>query len=342
MSGLTAGPILAAISGGPDSTALLHGLAAWSRQTSARPPVVAATVDHGLRVEGRAEAEAVASDAASLGLEHRILAWTGARRHPVSQDAARRARYRLLGECAAAVGAAALVTAHTLDDQAETLLIRMAAGSGLSGLGGMRAVTYRGGLAHHRPLLAIPKARLVATCRAGGWRFTDDASNHEARFARTRWRALVPELASEGLDAERLSRLAGRLRRADDALDALAGRIFSRTVVDRVPDGVVLDFARLADEPDEIKLRVLALALRDSGAAPNRLERLERCCESLLEAARAGRLARRTLAGRIVALDGTGTLRILPETARSIARASPVTLPAAGTPHSLGNGETGA
>lgn len=330
-------PILAAVSGGPDSTALLHGLAAWSRERGGDPAVLAATVDHGLRAEARAEAEAVAADARSLGFVHRLLVWTRVGTAPVSQEAARRARYGLLGELAREIGAAALVTAHTLDDQAETVLIRMAAGSGLSGLGGMRAVRATGCFAHHRPFLAIPKARLVATCRHEGWRFADDPSNRDPRFARPRWRALAPALAAEGLDAERLSRLARRLRRADEALDAVAEGAFARAVVAGPGEGARLDLRRLAGESSEVALRVLALALRAGGAAPARLDRLEACCDALVEATRLGRSCRRTLAGRLLALDGAGTLDILPEAPRSRGRAGPVTVPAAGMPHSLGN-----
>ncbi|MDB5589813.1 tRNA lysidine(34) synthetase TilS, partial [Enterovirga sp.] len=202
------GPILAAVSGGPDSTALLHGLAAWSRAEPGRPPLVAATVDHGLRAAARDEAEAVGAAAAALGVPHHILTWTRPDGGAVSQARARAARYRLLGELAGSLGCAALATAHTLDDQAETVLLRMAAGSGLAGLAAMRPITGRGAVRLHRPLLAVPKARLVATCRAQGWFFATDPSNADPRHARPRWRALMPGLAAEGLDARRLARLA--------------------------------------------------------------------------------------------------------------------------------------
>src|SRR5690606_3498551 len=122
----------------------------------------------------------------------------------------REARYRLLVQCAREAGASHLVTAHTLDDQAETILMRMARGSGLAGLAGMRAETDREGICHVRPLLEWPKASLLTLCREQGWAFVGDPSNEDARFARVRWRRIMPLLAEEGLTAERLARLGER------------------------------------------------------------------------------------------------------------------------------------
>src|SRR5690606_4990568 len=118
-------------------------------------------------------------------------------------EAARDARYRLLIQCAREEGASHLVTAHTLDDQAETVLIRLARGSGLAGLAGMRAERDREGIRHARPLLASPKAALLDLCREQGWPFVEDPSNLDPRFARARWRRIMPLLAEEGLTAER-------------------------------------------------------------------------------------------------------------------------------------------
>ena len=210
-------PLLLAVSGGPDSTALMHAAASWPDA----PPLLVATVDHGLRPESRAEAEGVAAQAAMLGLPHVVLAW-GDPPPRVSQRAAREARYRLLAEHAAAIGAVRVATAHTLDDQVETVLMRLAAGSGLSGLGGMEPVSQRGTLRHLRPFLGFRKVELVATCRARGWSFVEDPTNRDPRYARPRWRALAGLLATEGLTPERVATLGDRLRRADAALDAAA------------------------------------------------------------------------------------------------------------------------
>ena len=338
-----AGPLLLAVSGGPDSTALLHAAAAW-RETRPTPRLAVATVDHAIRAASRAEAEAVAASCAALGVPHSIVTWTRATSGPVSHDAARRARYDLLTRHARSLAATHLLTAHTLDDQAETLLIRMAAGSGLTGLGGMRRAVSRGGLRHVRPFLALAKARLVATCRAEGWPYVEDPSNGDCAYARPRWRRLAPRLAEAGLDSRRLARLADRLQRAEDALERAADTALERCLWQRPPGAGGLDMRLLAPEPAEIALRVLSRTVLSIPVAaganaapfPIRLERLEVCLAALVEASRAGARLRRTLAGRLLSLDGEGRLAVTPESVRSRGRSGAVTVPAAGAPHSLG------
>lgn len=327
--------ILAAVSGGPDSTALMHTLAAWRERLVVAPPIEVATVDHGLRAESRQEAEAVAAAAERLGLPHHLLVWSDRRPGPASQAAARGARYRLLDDLMRRVGASDLVTAHTLDDQAETVLMRMAAGSGLGGLAGMRRVVDRAGGRHVRPFLDIPKGALVETCRVHGWSYVGDPSNADSRFARPRWRALMPELAAEGLDARRLARLAARLARADAALAEAA-----RAALASVRLGPAeIDLGRLAAEPAETGLRALHTLLVESGADPARmrLDRLEACFEALAVASRAGLASRGTLSGLVLTLDRGGRLTVVAEPPRRRGRSASLTEIAAGAPHSLGN-----
>ncbi|MEN5082742.1 tRNA lysidine(34) synthetase TilS [Bosea sp. TWI1241] len=303
--------LLVAVSGGPDSVALLALLAEWAVAGQGRPLLHAATVDHGLRPEAAEEAVAVAALCARLGLPHRILRWQAD--GPVDtalQARARQARYALLAETARALGGAALVTAHTLDDQAETLLMRMAAGSGPAGLAGMRACSRRDGVTILRPLLGIAKARLVASCAARGLPSARDPSNDDPRFARVRWRALTPLLAREGLTAGRLATLAGRLARADAALEQRVAVLLPRLCAPRGAERIV-DMAALAAEPDEIVIRLLGHVLADGDeetAAPARLARLEACALALAEAARQGRSLRRTLGGLMLGLSRQGRL----------------------------------
>ena len=126
--------LILAVSGGPDSTALMLLLARWRAARQRGPKLIAVTVDHGLRPEAKREAAAVARLARKLKLAHRTLRWRGAKPKTGLQQAARQARYRLLAQAASDVGASHIVTAHTRDDQAETVLIRMAAAAGSPGL----------------------------------------------------------------------------------------------------------------------------------------------------------------------------------------------------------------
>ncbi|RXT46488.1 tRNA lysidine(34) synthetase TilS [Bosea sp. Tri-44] len=309
--------LLVAVSGGPDSVALLALLAEWASR--GRPRLLAVTVDHGLRPEAAEEALMVAQLCAGLRLEHRTKRWLGPKPQTGLQENARAARYALLAEEARAFGATAIVTAHTLDDQAETLLIRMAAGSGLAGLAGMAPRSSVNGVVLARPLLGVEKARLIATCKARGLSFVRDPSNNDPRFARIRWRELLPELAQDGLTAERLGQLARRLARAEEALDVLAVRALAALPAGGEAGERWFDFARLCHEPEEIVVRGLALALAaaqdndEEDDVPLRLARLEDCAQALIVAAREGRALRRTLGGFRLSLSGDGVLTLMRE-----------------------------
>ncbi|MFG1242540.1 tRNA lysidine(34) synthetase TilS [Xanthobacter sp. DSM 14520] len=301
--------ILIAVSGGPDSTALLYLAARWRAGRASGPDLIAATVDHGLRAEAAAEAEAVGAFATLLGVPHRILIWQGAKPTHGIQEAAREARYDLLAGAAREAGATAIALAHTRDDQAETVLFRLARGSGLSGLSGMRGDAARDGLALLRPLLDVPKARLVATLEAASVAFVRDPSNSDPRFARPRLRALAPALAAEGLDARRLAVLARRIARADQALEAAtdaAEAAVIRLGPEEHPGAVSLDVRAFAALPDEIALRLLGRAIQKVGTeGPVELAKLEALYEALKAAARVpSGPFRRTLAGALVSLRG--------------------------------------
>ncbi|MEG9528945.1 MAG: tRNA lysidine(34) synthetase TilS [Hyphomicrobiales bacterium] len=332
--------VLLAVSGGPDSTALMHAAAILGRATGASVQV--ATVDHGLRAGSDAEAHAVSQAARSLGLVHAILPWSGPKPGTGLQDAARNARYALLAAQAEAIGAGLVLTAHTQDDQAETVLMRLAAGSGLAGLAGMRAErALAPGLRLGRPFLHLPKSALVAWCQASGLPYLRDPANVNPRFARARLRAAWPVLEREGLTPARLARLAARAARDEAALRSAAARALDTALLPGAATGAVLclDGAALAALPDAVALRCLDLALSRAGGAPRRLERLEALVlESLLPALRRGAPIRRTLAGLLVAAEADGTVRFAPAPPRR-RRAADAAL-AAGAPELLGNGDT--
>jgi tRNA(Ile)-lysidine synthase len=285
--------------------ALLWLAARWRAALKQGPKLIAVTVDHGLRAEAAREARGVKAFAASLGIAHRTVKWTGPKPSSGIQDAARAARYRLLAKAATAAGATHLLTAHTQDDQAETVLMRLARGSGVAGLAAMAVASRRAGVIVARPLLAVPKARLVATLTKAGVVWADDRSNRDPRFARVRWRALMPGLAAEGLDAAALARFAARIARANAALDAATdaaqaalAHAAARSFAWRI------DRAGFACLPEEIRLRFMARALAAVGdEGPVELGKLERLMEALTAALTGSGRFKRTLAGAAVALE---------------------------------------
>jgi tRNA(Ile)-lysidine synthase len=213
--------IVLAVSGGPDSVALMWLVARWRGARKRGPKPIAVTVDHGLRPEAAREAREVKELARTLDVPHRTLRWTGPKPETGLPAAAREARYHLLAKAARASGATHVLTAHTRDDQAETLLMRMSRGSGLAGLAAMARQSEREGIVLARPFLHIPKSRLLATLTKAKVRFALDPTNHDTSFTRPRFRALMPALASEGCDSRNLARLAFRLARANAALEIL-------------------------------------------------------------------------------------------------------------------------
>lgn len=296
--------LVVAVSGGPDSTALLWLAAQWRASRKAGPMLVAVTVDHGLRAGSATEARAVARLARGLQVSHRTARWTGVKPRRGVQEAARAARYALLAAAARKAGARIILTAHTLDDQAETVLLRLLRGSGPSGLQAMRDLSpcpADADIALARPLLDIAKSRLVATLRKAGIAFADDPSNRDPRHTRPRLRALLPELEREGLTARRLALLARRLQRIEAALrHAVAQAV---TAVSRMPWGegsrIVLDRARFRELPQEIALRLLGQAVAHAGdEGPVELGKLETLFAALTRPD--ATVCRRTLAGALI------------------------------------------
>jgi tRNA(Ile)-lysidine synthase len=299
--------LLVAVSGGADSMALLVLLSEWAHRQGV--PMIAATVDHGLRPESRAEAGAVAATCGRLGVEHVVLDWTGARPETRIEEQARTARYGLLTDLARRRGLSHLATGHTMDDQAETVLLRLAAGTGLTGLAAMRDEVARSGIRHVRPFLNVPKNRLVATLEEGGCDWHEDPSNCDVRFARARLRQSRAVLEREGLSAERLAVLARRVARAENALARAAEEAWAGCAT--LGQGrIELNRAALLELPEEIALRLLVRALDEAGGgAAIRLARAEALLQGVLGALRARRSLARTLAGCAVRV-GSGPVRI--------------------------------
>jgi tRNA(Ile)-lysidine synthase len=259
-----------AVSGGPDSLALLW-LAAAARPGRVR----AATIDHGLRPESAGEAAVVAGYCAQLAVPHDTLRVTVAPGASL-QAQAREARYAALGDWAQRHALAAVATGHHADDQAETLLMRLARGSGVGGLRGIREERLLAGKVRLvRPLLAVRKAELKAVVKAAGWFAVDDPSNGDERHDRTRVRALLA--ANPWLDPERLARSARALGDADDALRAQLHSLGSEHLESQ-PAGTWV--RAVATVPGELRRRLLLQALEAWDSRPSGPE-LDRVIASL-------------------------------------------------------------
>ena len=283
--------LVLAVSGGPDSVALMWLAARWRRGLARGPRLIAVTVDHGLRPEAAREARDVKRLAGSLDLPHRTLRWTGAKPKTGVPAAARDARYRLLLQAARATGATHVLTAHTRDDQAETLLMRLLRGSGIAGLSAMARVSEREGITLARPLLNVPKSQLIATLRRANVAFADDPTNHDTAFTRPRLRRLLPMLSAEGGNAENLVRLAARLARANAAVEVLADgaerflALKDRRGVPSVAGGRSYEAIAFYALPEEIRLRLLMRAINVAGhEGPAELGKVEALLTALDQA----------------------------------------------------------
>ena len=273
-----------AVSGGPDSLALLHLAAEWRAAREDGPELRVLTVDHGLRAASREEALMVGRLASALGLPHAILAWERhGEGHTALQARARAARYDLMVAYCHAHDIPALATAHTLDDQAETLLMRLKRGSGLDGLAAIPMTGAWSGIAVERPLLDVAKTRLIATLEVRGVGFVCDPSNTDVRFERAKVRGEAGALAALGLTAEALARSARRLRRAREALDHAAENFLTASSEVSEAGYAMVDQDALLAAPQEIALRALSrlIAKVGGGEEPLRLSKVETLLASL-------------------------------------------------------------
>ncbi len=308
--------VAVAVSGGSDSMALALLAACWAARRGGA--ITGITVDHGLRPEAAAEARQVGRWLRARGIAHRILCWlppAGALSGGL-QAAARAARYGLLAEWCRRNGVLHLALAHQQEDQAETMLLRLARGSGLDGLAAMAPIAERVGVRLIRPLLPIARARLRATLSDARQAWIDDPSNDDPAHGRIRMRRLLPALAAEGLDAARLAATAAHLGRARAAIDdAVADLLAEAAAI--FPSGYVrLDPAVLRAAPVEVSLRALAHCLMAVGGGEYvpRLDRLERLHGKVRANALGGG---GTLAGCLVIPRG-GALLICREPAMAI------------------------
>ena len=292
--------VVLAVSGGSDSVALMHLAAAWARALGAEAPALSvATVDHGLRAGSAADAEFVVAAARRLNLDARVLAWEGDKPIRRIQERAREVRYRLLARHAGAdASASAIATAHSRDDQAETLLMRLARGSGPDGLQSMRPVRPMPGFDTVflvRPLLGLGRQQLrdYLADREISWQ--EDPSNENPQFERVRIRQAAGVLNSLGLLPPKLALAAERQRRAVDALEAATDDL-QRSVL-HLNGGAFasIDGRLLGVAPQELRVRLMSRVLGMFGGVtpPADLAQVERLVADMAS----GGATRATLAG---------------------------------------------
>ena len=259
--------VLVACSGGADSLALLAATCFEARRSPWR--VVGVTVDHGLQAGSAERAAAVVDQMRALGAHESIAVRVEVTpRGQGPEAAAREARYAALVETARRVDSDVVLLGHTLDDQAETVLLGLTRGSGVRSLAGMRreAAPFR------RPLLDVTRAQTVAACRGGGIEFWSDPHNEDPRFTRVRVRHLVMPVLERELGpgiAAALARTADQLQEDADALDAEAERALARA---RTPTG--LDVGVLDRLATAVRRRVLRRFAVTAGSPPSELFRV--------------------------------------------------------------------
>lgn len=293
--------IAVGVSGGPDSMAMSHVLL---RQF----PAIEwhfLTVNHKLRPESDAEARQVGAWLRVMkpNIRHHILMWDNPATSRI-HEAARDARYRLMSDYCKQHKIKTLCLAHHLDDQMETILFRLAKGSGLDGLSGMQNVqpmpAYN--LRFVRPFLEVGKVEILAYTKEHDIPYFEDISNANTDYARPRLRQARSVLEQEGLTPERLGHTAKRLRRATDALDQVADRVFQKSSRSH-NDMIAIDSRIILQQPEEIILRVILRAIYDLTGKQShdmRLRRIEQIVDDLISTEP---FRKRTFAGLCIQKD---------------------------------------
>jgi tRNA(Ile)-lysidine synthase len=274
--------IAVALSGGPDSWALTLLARRWCAENNAQ--LTAITVDHKLRAESTTEAENIALECAKRGIHHVVLTWQHGGIASRIQERARDARYGLMLDYCKANDIPALLTAHHADDQAETILLRLAKASDVGGLIGLRAETARDGVQIIRPLLNYTKQELIDYICAEGVPFITDPSNANKDYARVRLRQARDVLEAEGLSSTTLQKFANKMQAADEALNYAAQQLILQHGVWESPVVFLLPMTAIIACPPALQQRALIEIWRrvtgKSDYAPE-LETLQRALNTL-------------------------------------------------------------
>ncbi|MBL4693731.1 MAG: tRNA lysidine(34) synthetase TilS [Magnetovibrio sp.] len=307
--------VAVAVSGGADSMALVLLAHRWAQ--AAGISITALTVDHGLRKESQAEALKVKAWLSVRGIKHEILTWQPPKNMTTALQArARTARYGLMIDWCLGHNAGAILLAHHLGDQAETVLMRMKKRSTLYGLGGMAPVRDQNGVNVCRPLLSVPKSRLIATLNEHGQDWVEDPSNQNLAFERVRVRAQMVQLEKQGITAERLAGVAKSARAVCDVIDKAADILTESSVSELEGPKTKVSLA-FVKAPNRVAERALSKLLMKVGKCdyPPNPEKLKRLLEWM---GKPGQKAR-TLGGTIIRSQNCG-FEIVKEISRKVSR----------------------
>jgi tRNA(Ile)-lysidine synthase len=274
-----------AVSGGADSLALMLLGRRWTDGLAQPPRLQVYSLDHGLRPEAADEVAMVLRVAADLGMSATGLRWTGDKPHTGVQEAARVARYRLIGQAMASDGIGVLLTGHHQQDQAETVLMRMAHGSGIEGLKGMSPLADVEGVRVFRPLLRVDPLMLRQIVEDAGLTPALDPSNQDTHYERVRWRQAMPALSELGLDAAAFSVFAERMAEADAAIAQIADGCFAELVRLDGFGAARIELAPFIGLSPAISTRLLSRLLNIVGGRqkPRALGQVERLRQSICE-----------------------------------------------------------
>ncbi len=314
------------VSGGPDSMALAYLLTQWrlslpSKGKKKGPVLHFLIVDHRLRLEAAQEAEDTAMRLTGI-CDHDAVVKILRRAKPKTksriQEKARHDRYDLFRKYMKKHNIESLLLAHHQDDQAETFFLRLAGGSGLDGLAAMRPVQGYEGIVLVRPLLSVPKDRLVATCRQAKLKYVQDSSNTDPSFARPRLRKARAVLEKEGLSAKRIAQTALRLDRARAALDEITEKAYKSALKENNSKRIVFKTSAVYEYPLEVAVRLtfkayrqLVPAFSENGAAKAYGPRLEKLESLVTELLADPPFRKRTLGGVIFSRDDVRRIIVL-------------------------------
>ena len=277
--------IAVAVSGGADSLALTLIAEEFCRENNCK--LTAITVDHGLRKEGKIEAQKVHDWLSKYEIEHKTLLWQHDEKPTGNiQAIARAARYELLEDFCSKNNITALLLAHHIEDQAETFMLRLARGSGIYGLAAMQDSIAKKWGKILRPLLSTSRDDLKKYLNEKRQDWIEDPSNIDERYARVRMRSLMPILENEGLTIDRIIKTTKRMDEARKVMEVLVETLYIEEVK-KTKDGYGLFFTSkaLTRYPQEISLRFLSRCLLNIGGKQYtpRMHSLERLLDNLMD-----------------------------------------------------------